>query len=186
MRTPAEAAHFTREYSQLRGLEWAPASAFFAWLFFVHAFTSWPPTSTRVLWPVIPVVVVSVIIYRHLNRTYGVVRFFSAGQGIAIVMTALAAFLILQIISQAAFRIDVTGLFFGLMPLRAALNRPFRRHWHWLVPAAVAFLQLIVIPHQTQTRAISAWWGVYWTACTMARLWDHHLLVRSFDNGRAE
>jgi hypothetical protein len=100
-------------------------------------------------------------------------------------MTAAAAFLILQIISQAAFRIDVTGLFFGLLPLLAAVsNRPLRRRWHWVIPAAIAFSQLVVIPHQTQTRAISIWWGVYWTGCTLSRLWDHHLLVRSFDDGR--
>src|SRR5215467_4904205 len=121
MRTPAEAKHFTLEYPGLRGLEWAPASAFFAWMFFVDAFTAWPHSSLRIWWPVVPVVVASIFIRRHLNRTYGVVRNFSAGQGIAIVMTVVAAFLILQIISQAAFRIDVTGLLFGLLPLTAAV-----------------------------------------------------------------
>ena len=188
LRTPLEAEKITRLYPALRGLLIAPIWAFFAVSFFIDAFTSLPRNSPHHLWPVIPAVVASVIVRSYLNRTYGVVRTVSAGKGVAIVVTVLVAFYIVEFISLATVRLDLTGLAFGLMALAAAVSyRGFRRHW--LVPAAIAILQPFVFLHQTPdhlTPAAPAWWGLYWTACTLASLWDHHLLVRSFNDGRAK
>jgi hypothetical protein len=97
------------------------------------------------------------------------------------------AFYALQIVSLATLRVDLTGIAFGLMLLAGVFSH--KQLGHWLVPAAIALLQPFVFPHQTpdhHTPAASAWWGMYWTACTLACLWNHRLLVRSFSDGRTE
>src|SRR5204863_8084781 len=123
----------------------------------------------------------------YLNRTFGIVRTMSVAKGVAIVVVALFAFYALQIISLATVRVDLTGIVFGLMALWSAVSHQEFRHW--LVPAAMALLQRFVFPHQTpnhHTSAASAWWGTYFAACTLACLWNHRLLVRSFSDGRTE
>jgi len=188
MRTPADAERLTRVYPSLRGVQFAPTAVFFACWFFANAVTPMPLDSLHRLWLLIPAIVANVIVSLYLNRTYGVVRNMSAGRGVAIVVIVLIAFFFLQGIAASIIHVDLLGVLFGLMALVSAVSS---RRWYWLVPAIVALLQPVIFPHQMQgfrtpTPAMSAWWGMYWTAWALASLWDYRLLVRSFDDGAAK
>ena len=53
-----------------------------------------------------------------------------------------------------------------------------------LIAASLATVRVELSGIASHTPAASAWWGMYWTACTLACLWNHRLLVRSFNDGR--
>jgi hypothetical protein len=188
MRTLADAELFTRRYTGLRGLEMAPVYASLALASFAERIGWWREgdVGPRLLL-LIPVFGACWLIHRYLDRTFGVVKPLSAGWGWFAI--GVVVFYVLQIsANRTGVHIDFTGPALGALAATFGLrDHAFRRHW--LIPAVVGFLMPLVVPYPTPASARSAytlWFGVLWSAFTVASVWDHLVLVQSFSDGREE
>ena len=187
MRTLADTAQFTRRYPSLRGLEMAPIWGCMALTSFAEN-RSWIHQGDVIpqLLLFVPAWIGAWLIYRYLNRTFGVVRpLFTDFKWL---LFGVVAYYALQITAiKIGLRVDLTAPFFGLWALWFALrDGGFRKHW--LLPAIVGFVTPVVVPYPTvpTPHYTPLWWAILWAAFTIASLWDHVLLVRSFNHGFTE
>lgn len=187
LRSPAEAGEVTRRYPVLRSLQGAPYNGFITLVFFFEAL-GWFRRGSSVAVAVLTLLLLplaiasSIWIYRYLNRTFGVVKLRHVGW----ISWSSAALFVIGVFEVFFGNVDVGAVAFGLWAMTHALHdRGFRKHW--LLPAIVGFAMPLVIPYRTpgggHTPFTSFCLAILYATFTVAQVWDHRLLVRSFDDG---
>ena len=190
MRSLADAELFTRRYPALRGLEMAPLWAQLAVLSYGER-AGWVRAGDLSPWllMMVPTLALCWFVRRYLNRTFGVVHPLAAGWGWCV--AGVVVFYVVQIAAiGAGIHFDFTGPALGVWAAMLGLrDGGFRKHW--LIPAAIGFLLPFVVPYPVPAWApkspdYSTWFGILWASFTVASLWDHVLLVRSFHHAHGE